>query len=260
VRRAKVALEAAVAIAKLEEERETEKLEREQRIINHKLLLQQAELDEENYLLNTEGEIQSNGNCNVDSLSTGFLKSTEEKNDWIETGQHMLNQNTIGGELNQNKLLEELTKQFSQSILSGIALATEKHPSDTDWKKFTARQAAGKDLPYFDGKPEEWPTFIASYHRTNELWQFTPEKKLIRLQRCLRGKANETVSSLLNIPDSVDEITKILQNRFGRPEYIIRTLIDKVKKSSSARQDDMEYLMDFSNLISNLVATMKSFN
>jgi len=52
---------------------------------------------------------------------------------------------------------------------------------------------------------------------------------------------------------------KILENRFGRPDFIIKVLIEKVKKALAPRTDDLGTLIDFSNIVTNLVATMQSF-
>jgi len=200
-RRAQADLDAAEALAILENEREERKLQRERELIVKRLRLQQAALDEEEGIQYDIHETD-NSNANLpehlcNPQSNELHRGREDIDLWMENGVSNSIQNSV--------LLNEMTKQFAEAIKTGVAMATEKSSRPTDSRKFIARQAAGKDLPNFDGKPEEWPTFLSQYNTTNDLCEFSEEEKLIRLQRCLKGKARDTVSSLLNLPGSVNQ-------------------------------------------------------
>ncbi|CAG7821956.1 unnamed protein product, partial [Allacma fusca] len=45
--------------------------------------------------------------------------------------------------------------------------------------------------------------------------------------------------------------------RFGRPDIVIKTLIEKARKTPGPRDDKLEMLIEFSNVVQNLVATMR---
>ena len=123
--------------------------------------------------------------------------------------------------------------------------------------KFLARQTVGKELPTFSGLPEEWPTFVNLFESTTKECGFSNVENLVRLQKCLRGKAEEAVKGLLAIPDNVNQVMQILELRFGRPEVIFSSLINKAKAYVSIRADDFEALISFSTSVQTLVSTMK---
>lgn len=54
---------------------------------------------------------------------------------------------------------------------------------------------------------------------------FTSAENVVRLLKCLKGDALETVQALLVSPDGADDVIQQLERRFGRPEYIIKRLI-----------------------------------
>lgn len=90
-----------------------------------------------------------------------------------------------------------------------------------------------KDLPSFTGKAEEWPLFISSYETSTGLCGSSDGENLVRLQRCLKGKALEAVRLLL--PTMVSEVIKTLKVLFGRPEVIIHVMLQKIRSEPPRR-------------------------
>ncbi|CAG7823358.1 unnamed protein product, partial [Allacma fusca] len=58
-------------------------------------------------------------------------------------------------------------------------------------------------------------------------------------------------------PENLDQVIKILERRFGRPDIVIRTLIEKARKTPSPKEAKLEMLITFSNAVQNLVAIMR---
>src|SRR5207237_3899218 len=60
-------------------------------------------------------------------------------------------------------------------------------------------------------------------------------------------------------PDNIMEIMKTLELRFGRAEAIIENAIDQVKKIPIIKERHFDSLVSFACVVSNTVATIKSF-
>lgn len=112
-----------------------------------------------------------------------------------------------------------------------------------------ARQSLARDLPTFTGDPAEWPIFISSYNYTTEACGYTNGENMIRLQRCLKGSALESVRSRLVIPSTVPQVIEALQMRYGRPELLINALLHKVRSIPAPRSDRLEELIDYGTAI-----------
>ncbi|XP_062550626.1 uncharacterized protein LOC134215453 [Armigeres subalbatus] len=126
--------------------------------------------------------------------------------------------------------------------------------------QIAARHAVSKELPVYSGEPEEWPLFIATYENTTKLCGYTPEENMVRLQRCLRGKALEAVKCQLLHPANLEHALATLRMLFGRPEIIVHSLIEKINKIPAPRADRLGTLIDFALAVRNMVATVKACN
>ncbi|XP_055527320.1 uncharacterized protein LOC129719933 [Wyeomyia smithii] len=119
-----------------------------------------------------------------------------------------------------------------------------------------ARQAVSRELPLFSGTPEEWPLFFSTFTTTTNLCGYTPEKNLIRLQKCLKGKAYETVKCRLMHPSNVSEIISTLKMLFGNPEVIVQDLITKIHSTPAPKADQLDTIIEFSLAVQNLCAVI----
>ncbi|XP_062702144.1 uncharacterized protein LOC115263739 [Aedes albopictus] len=118
---------------------------------------------------------------------------------------------------------------------------------------FAARQVIGKELPTFSGNAEDWPIFISCFEQSTEACGYSDAENLIRLQRCLKGHALESVRSRLLLPSSVPHVISTLRTLYGRPELLVRSLIEKVHRVPAPRQDRLETIMEFGLAVQNLV-------
>ena len=72
----------------------------------------------------------------------------------------------------------------------------------------------------FNGEPEEWPGFVCQLEQSTQICGYSPEENMLRLQRCLKGKAKDAVKSILYLPDKYENVIKTLSMSFGRPTMI----------------------------------------
>ena len=96
--------------------------------------------------------------------------------------------------------------------------------------QIAARQPVPRDLPVFSGEPEAWSLFIATYNRTNTACGYTDDENIGRLQYALRGAAFEAVGHLLSFLDGLNEVMATLKARFGRPDLIVESMTEKIRK------------------------------
>ncbi|KAG5890027.1 hypothetical protein JTB14_012106 [Gonioctena quinquepunctata] len=67
----------------------------------------------------------------------------------------------------------------------------------------------------------------------------------------LKGKAKESVSSLLTFTQEVDKITDNLEKGYGRAEIVIQDIIDSMRKIPDLKKERLDTVLD-SNRIYNL--------
>ncbi|XP_058456798.1 uncharacterized protein LOC131434166 [Malaya genurostris] len=111
--------------------------------------------------------------------------------------------------------------------------------------QFASRRVMSRDLPEFDGKPEDWPIFFSQYNVTTQSCGFSNAENLIRLQRCLKGHARESVRSRLLLPESVPNVIETLRMLYGRPGILIKTLLNRVRQAPAPRMERLETLIEF---------------
>lgn len=121
-----------------------------------------------------------------------------------------------------------------------------------------ARQAVSRDLPTFNGTPEEWPLFYSTFTTTTRMCGYTQEENLIRLQKCLKGKAHEAVKCRLMHPSNVPGIMSTLKMLYGNPEVIVQNLIAKIQSTPQPKAEKLDTIIEFSLAIQNLCATIEA--
>uniref|UniRef100_A0A1L8DJ10 Putative bel-1 dta-i n=1 Tax=Nyssomyia neivai TaxID=330878 RepID=A0A1L8DJ10_9DIPT len=127
-------------------------------------------------------------------------------------------------------------------------------------ERLMMRQSVGTDTQFFDGSVQDWPLFYAWYNNLTKTCQYADAEKLALLQRCLKGEAKETVRFLLFSPENVNLVVSTLEERYGRPEHLIRSMIAQVKAMPPVKAEKPETLVKFSVALSNMVAAVEQFN
>ncbi|XP_050077739.1 uncharacterized protein LOC126564689 [Anopheles maculipalpis] len=122
--------------------------------------------------------------------------------------------------------------------------------------QIAARQPVPRDLPMFSGDVEAWPLFIATYNRTNASCGYTDDENIGRLQHALRGAALEAVGHLLSFPGGLKEAMATLHARFGRPDLIVESMIEKMRRMAPPKVDRLTTVVDFGFAVKRLVGAM----
>ncbi|XP_055633596.1 uncharacterized protein LOC129773944 [Toxorhynchites rutilus septentrionalis] len=125
-------------------------------------------------------------------------------------------------------------------------------------QQIAARHVVPKDLPEFTGDPTEWPLFASSYYNSTAMCGYSDGENLMRLQRCLKGKPREAVRCHLLHPSSVPQIMATLHTLYGRPELIVRCLLNKVHSTPAPKADKLESLVNFGLVVQNLCSHLQS--
>ncbi|XP_065094204.1 uncharacterized protein LOC135714762 [Ochlerotatus camptorhynchus] len=121
-----------------------------------------------------------------------------------------------------------------------------------------ARQAVSKDLPEFYGNPEDWPLFFSMYASSTQMCGFSNEENMLRLRKCLKGKALEAVRCRLLHPSNVSSVISTLKMLYGRPEAIVQASIRKIRSLPSPQVEKLDTLVNFALTVENLVATIEA--
>ncbi|WP_253302436.1 DUF1759 domain-containing protein [Wolbachia endosymbiont of Psylliodes chrysocephala] len=119
------------------------------------------------------------------------------------------------------------------------------------------RHGMDRSLPNFDGNPADWLVFISEFNETSKLCHYSDSENLVRLRKCLKGEARESVKMLLISHLNVSEIIDTLENNYGRPQYIIKYMIEQVKSTPPIKDYKPESIVKFSNSVCNLVTAIK---
>ncbi|XP_055603913.1 uncharacterized protein LOC129752144 [Uranotaenia lowii] len=126
--------------------------------------------------------------------------------------------------------------------------------------QLAARQIMNRELPTFTGNPHDWPLFFGTFRNSTELCGFTYAENLARLQRCLQGEALEAVKSKLQFPDSVPYIMDTLQMLYGRPEILLFSMLQKLRRTPPPKQENLRSLIAYGLAVRNAVDEMSVAN
>ncbi|XP_055522480.1 uncharacterized protein LOC129716671 [Wyeomyia smithii] len=201
----------------------------------------------------------------ANSTTIDANKSAYENDEELEDGLRLLEEKHA---LEKRQLQERFSllqrRRSSVGInQTGLTTANSAASSSTLYNELSrsqlaARQAVARDLPVFYGHPEEWPLFHASFESSTRMCGYSDEENLLRLQRCLKGKALEAVRSRLLHPSNLSGIMSTLKTLFGRPEVIVHSLVTRIREMPSPKAEKLNTLIDFGVAIQNVCATIKA--
>ncbi|XP_049886664.1 uncharacterized protein LOC126381183 [Pectinophora gossypiella] len=111
------------------------------------------------------------------------------------------------------------------------------------------------ELPTYSGSHTEWLSFYAAYTATAP--SYSDQENLVRLRKSLKGMAKETVESLLMYNANPTDVMKTLQLRFGRPDAIAHTELDRLR-ALPRLSDSAKEVCVFATRVNNIVATLRA--
>ncbi|XP_055681808.1 uncharacterized protein LOC129789184 [Lutzomyia longipalpis] len=161
------------------------------------------------------------------------------------------------GKVQEGPQLEEKPRleEKPAPVVPEVPRPTERYVSDM--QMFMARQTLTREVKQFDGCFREWPGFINWWRSTTAACAFTPTEDITRLDKCLKGDAREAVQFLLYDSKNVPRILDVLEKRFGRPEFLVMSMLEKVRELPAVREEDPESVMKFASAVENLMASLE---
>lgn len=124
--------------------------------------------------------------------------------------------------------------------------------------QIAARQAVSKDLPEFDGTLEDWPLFYSTFNSSTQMCGFTKEENMLRLRKCLKGKALEAVRCELLHPSNVVDVLSTLKMLFGRSDAIVQSIVRKIRSLPPPSMEKLETVVNFALTVKNMIATIRA--
>lgn len=112
-------------------------------------------------------------------------------------------------------------------------------------RQIAAGQVMPKELPTFSGDAKKWPMFISAYVNSSAQCEYSDYENLSRLQKCLKGKA-------------VNSVIATLRMLYGQPAIILNAFIQLIRESPSVKADNLDALIFFSLLVQNLCTIMEA--
>uniref|UniRef100_A0A182W5K6 PHD-type domain-containing protein n=1 Tax=Anopheles minimus TaxID=112268 RepID=A0A182W5K6_9DIPT len=143
-----------------------------------------------------------------------------------------------------------VTKQDSTIQALVEALKASGLNASTSMKRMSLSK-----LPYFDGKPKDWPKFKRTYEETSKEGEFSNLENLNRLQHALKGDAERCVRRLFLDPDNVSTIIWKLEEQFGRPKQVYDDLLREVLK---VKVDNQMKIPELSDALEDMITNLKA--
>jgi len=77
-----------------------------------------------------------------------------------------------------------------------------------------------------------------------------------RLEKALKGEARRHVRALMIVPENADAVMMRLEQRYGRPEFVVQALVEIARKTPTPRAGRLSTMVDFAGAVVNLVTTI----
>lgn len=150
----------------------------------------------------------------------------------------------------------------NENLYSGTAANLSNFPLTIGTRltqdHIAARQVIGKKLPVFYGDVEKFPSWISTYELSTEVCGLTDAENLSRLQESVKGIARDFIEHQLCYPDDVPIVIETLKMLFGKPEYIIEKIMEKIAKQAAPRAEDLQAIVKFSMSVQNICGTIRA--
>uniref|UniRef100_A0A182NDR5 PHD-type domain-containing protein n=1 Tax=Anopheles dirus TaxID=7168 RepID=A0A182NDR5_9DIPT len=122
----------------------------------------------------------------------------------------------------------------------------------------SARHVVSGKLPTFFGDPDEWDMFYAAYEESTRLCGYSDGENMQRLREALKGQALKAVKRRLYYGENLPEVIETLKTMYGRPELVISTLLDKIRRTPVPKMERLETLVDYGLEVEEICATVRS--
>ncbi|XP_074034243.1 uncharacterized protein [Leptinotarsa decemlineata] len=248
IERKRLALETEVARTELMREMKKQEFENQMRILDLQKELAEIRIEEKE--LCSTGDISSRKSLAQSRDKESMFRGVQE---WVDKCE--VHSVTFSPE----KTKIQNTNMSQENDISKLCHVVADAIRSVSRGNCSNNQAIAKELLFFDGKLKDWPLFISQFNRKTNMYQYPEDEVMLMLQRCLKGEALEAVRSLLLRPKNIIHVIETIEMRFGRPEYVIGSLINKTQNLQFVRDGDFNNFVKFSCHVNNLVATLEQF-
>ncbi|XP_062556821.1 uncharacterized protein LOC134221647 [Armigeres subalbatus] len=270
----KAKLETEIKLAAMEEQEALQRKQRQEKLLKAELAVKiaEAELEEElaeQHAQNSDFNIQDEDPLErvqqwVQNLQSQASTSSAEltlrptnSNQILPRVPSLPQENLVQHELPRDNARTTDTRSSTQrdsGQLRGDANA-EMLQITKSMQRMLARSSGSNNLPTFDGNVREWQLFINQYRLTTAAGEYSGFENVVRLNKCLVGKARDAVQHMLLTSDDGEKIIEALELRFGRPELLLRALINEIRNLPLV--SDWESFIEFDGVVRNLASGIK---
>lgn len=195
----------------------SEKLERTEQWVN----VQNDSLRKTDQIVTSTpaGATQANGNQSADSNKV----AADVRNDHASAADRQKPSSSQPRQNSENAIAETKPSAINiKELAAAISQAAQAMQPASTVHRFNY------DIPAFSGAVNEWLPFKTAYEETAK--NLSEQENLIRLRRCLKGAAKEAVHCLFIGATTTDEVMTLLKNRFGRPDTLVLSEIEKLRR------------------------------
>lgn len=234
----------------LELEAAREKARIQMELIDKKLEVDLAELEDEKY-----SSHQEERTC-TDVEVEKWLERSEQELEQAQTAPDLgMTSGCPCRPVDKNSGTEGTIQMLATALKDLAAASAVQSGPNTS---LLTRISTPKDLPVFSGDPMEWLEFKQAYEESTQVCKFSPKENLWRLRKCLGGPAKDAVTSLLITASHPDKIISTLALRFGNPDIIINKIMDDIKRMQSMSPEYHKEIVSFSVKVQNFVAAVQA--
>lgn len=189
----------------------------------------------------------------IDEESEGSLISDSSS---VKSSNQDGSQNNSNQNADQNAVGDQTDDLMNRYLEQQVGQAGARPEVETRF--VFAPTSDDKKLPEFDGNPAKWGKFISAFKRTTARYKLDDGQNMTRLDAALKGKAKSAVEHFMDNVKNVDTIIEVLQRRFGRPEFILDNLVEKVRHAETPDPKKVNSILDFGTLVQALVTSIKT--
>lgn len=204
---------------------------------------------------NNSVEERSKRNSHPSQKTNSEVESIEDLEDICGTSQY--NHSYVKNWLKNTEKEKEIVPNNENSEDISKTLVNCMKDLNINLEKIVMKQSV-KPLQEFSGDISEFPYWLNDFERITAVNNISDADNLYRLQKCLKGKARERVKDLFCSPDNIGAIISTLKINFGREDWIIINQMEKVKRFASLKEDSIDSFIQFSNIVSNMVVSIKN--
>lgn len=108
-------------------------------------------------------------------------------------------------------------------------------------------------LPEFDGNIDDWQYFYSQFTESTNKFQYSNLENTTRLNTALKGKPLKDVKCFLSNPQNVDHVIRTLEFIYGRPELLLESALQKIKKLQTITENNIYAIIPMSIEIQQIV-------